>query len=201
MNMKTRFLLAGACCLVAAVQQLPAQSNKAELYGGYVYTKVNPIAPLPKANMNGWVGSVTGYVNRWFGVGGEVSAVFGDIGKEVGALPPHAHIYSYLFGPQLRFVDKAKAQAGVKFLLGGSFAQVNLASGTSATQIQALANAGYTGFNQTKFSMMVAVPLDYSVTKVLALRVEPGIYITDFNHTKQSNFRFSVGPVFRFGAH
>lgn len=200
MTIRNRFILAGACCVLAAVQQLPAQNNTVELYGGYVYTKANPEAPLPKANLNGWVGSPTAYVTRWLGLGGEISAVFGDIAKEVSAPGPHAKEYSYLFGPQFRFVDKAKAQAGVKVLIGGAFAQVNLASATTVPQIQALTAAGYSGFNQTKFAMMIAVPVDYSVSKLLAIRVEPGIYMTDFNKTKQANFRFSAGPVFRFGA-
>ena len=66
--------------------------------------------------------------------------------------------------------------------------------------MQALAAAGYGGFNQTKFAMLVAVPVDFTVTKLIAIRFEPGIYVTDFSKEKQSNFRFSVGPVFRFGA-
>ena len=48
--------------------------------------------------------------------------------------------------------------------------------------------------------MLIAGTVDYSVNKVLAIRVEPGVYVTDFNHIKQGNFRLSVGPVFRFGA-
>ncbi len=192
-------ILAGACLALAAVSQLPAQNNRAELYGGYVYTKADPIAPLPKQSMHGWVTSVTGYATSWFGVGGEISAVFGDIGQEVNAKPPHAKEYSYLVGPQFRFVDTSKVQSSVKILLGGSFAQVNLASGTTAPQIQALAAAGYSGFNQTKFAALFAAPVDVGVSKLIAIRVEPGLYLTDFNHTKQSNFRLSIGPVFRFG--
>jgi hypothetical protein len=200
MTIRNRFLLAAVGCALAAVPQLSAQNNTVELFGGYVYAKTNPIAPLPKANMNGWVGGVNGYVTRWIGLGGEVSAIFGDIGKEINATAPHAHAYSYLFGPTFRFLDNAKVQSGAKFLIGGSFAQVNLASATTPAQIQTLANAGYSAFNQTKFAMMVAANVDVSVSKVLAIRVEPGVYVTDFNHTKQGNFRLSVGPVFRFGA-
>ena len=47
--------------------------------------------------------------------------------------------------------------------------------------------------------MLVAFPVDVTVTKLIGIRVEPGNYITDFSKTKQSNFRLSVGPVFRFG--
>lgn len=195
-----KYILTGICLAFAAVQQLPAQDNRAEFYGGYTYVRANPIAPLPKDNMNGWVGSGVGYVNSWFGFGGEISAVFGDIGSETGVkAPPHAKEYSYLFGPTIRFVNKAKTQVGFRALLGGSFAQVNLSSFTTTSEIQTLTAAGYSRFNQTKFAALFAVPVDVSVTKMLAFRFEPGIYMTDFNHTKQANFRMSVGPVFRFG--
>ncbi len=200
MRIRNRLLLASLCISAAAVPQLPAQNNKAELYGGYVYTKVDPEAPLPKQNFNGWVGSVNGYPNRWIGLGGEISAVFGDIGQEVATPGIHAKEYSYLFGPTLRFVDKQKAQAGVRVLLGGSFAQARLASAATAAQIQSFAGAGYTPFDQTKFAMLIAVPIDYTITRAIGIRVEPGMYMTDFNHTKQGNFRLSIGPVFRFGA-
>jgi hypothetical protein len=193
-------ILGGALLALAAVSQLSAQANKTEIYGGYVYANVNPIAPLPKQAASGWVGSVTGYATSWFGFGGEISAVFGDVGKEVsGGLPVHAKQYSYLFGPQFRFVDTAKVQTGFKLLLGGSFAQARMASGTSPAQQNALAAAGYTNFDQTKFAALFAVPVDVSVSKLIAIRVEPGLYMTDFNATKQSNFRLSIGPVFRFG--
>jgi hypothetical protein len=34
---------------------------------------------------------------------------------------------------------------------------------------------------------------------MIGIRVEPGLYLTDFSKTKQNNFRLSVGPVIRFG--
>lgn len=193
-------ILGGALLAMAVVSQVSAQENRAEIYGGYVYTNVNPIAPLPKQAASGWVGSITGYATSWFGFGGEISAVFGDVAKEVnGGLPIHQHQYSYLFGPQFRFVDTAKVQTGFKLLLGGAFAQARLASGTTPAQQNALASAGYTNFDQTKFAALFAVPVDVSVSKLIAIRVEPGLYMTDFNATKQANFRLSVGPVFRLG--
>jgi hypothetical protein len=100
----------------------------------------------------------------------------------------------------LRFLDKAKVQSSFKILLGGVFGQVNLDTSTSPAAVQGLASAGYGGFNQTKFAMLVAVPVDISVSKLIAVRFEPGLYVTDFSKERQSNFRFSVGPVFRFGA-
>lgn len=194
-----KYILTGLCFAFAAASPLAAQENKAELYGGYVYAKANPAAPLAKENMSGWVGSATGYATSWFGVGGEISAIFGDLSSAQGGPAPHAKEYSYLFGPQFRFVDGAKVQSSVKVLLGGVFGQVNLNSATTATQQQALLASGYQGFSQTKMAALFAVPVDVAVTKLIAIRVEPGLYITQFNKASQSNFRLSVGPVFRFG--
>ena len=52
MSMRKSILM-GSILAVAAVSQLAAQTNRAELYGGYVYAKVNPISPLPKQTANG----------------------------------------------------------------------------------------------------------------------------------------------------
>jgi hypothetical protein len=41
--------------------------------------------------------------------------------------------------------------------------------------------------------------VDISVNRLIAIRVEPGLYLTNFNQSGQGNFRISVGPVFRFG--
>jgi hypothetical protein len=193
------YILTGLCFAFAAAAPMSAQDNRAELYGGYVYTKANPMSPLPKENMSGWVGSATGYATSWFGVGGEISAVFGDLSSAQGGPAPHGKEYSYLFGPQFRFLDGRRVQSSIKILLGGVFGQVSLASATTGTQQQALLAAGYQGFNQTKFASLFAVPVDVTVTRLVAIRFEPGLYLTGFNKETQSNFRFSVGPVFRFG--
>ena len=60
-----------------------------------------------------------------------------------------------------------------------------------------LGAAGYNGFNQTKFAMLAAVPVDFTMSRLRALRVEPGIYMTSFNKEKQGNFRLSIGQSSR----
>ena len=197
---KLNFIFLGAL-LAAAALPLAAQNNAGEAYGGYVYAKANPESTLPKEGMNGWVGSAAGYPGRWFGVGFEISGMFGDIPAPSGVSAPslHAKEYSYLAGPQFRFIDKSRIQTAFKINVGGVFGQVNVDSHASSTQINNLGAAGYQGFNQTKFAALFALPVDVSVTKTVAIRVEPGLYLTNFNQSGQGNFRISVGPVFRFG--
>jgi hypothetical protein len=201
MTTTNRIVISGFCLLFASASRLPAQGNTAEVFGGFTYIKANPEAPLPKQNMTGWMGGATGYMRPWFAATMEISGAFGDTPAPsgIGGTALNFKEYSYMAGPQFRFLDTKKLQTSVKWLFGGVFGQENLAANLSPTTIQALANAGYYGFNQTKFAMLVAVPVDVSVTKMFGVRFEPGLYMTDFNKTKQSNFRFSVGPVFRFG--
>jgi hypothetical protein len=195
-----RITLTGIFTLALAAP-LCAQNNTAEIYGGYGFTIANPETTIARQNMNGWVVSATGYARQWFGVGAEFSGQFGSIPPPSGISAPDLSFkeYSYLAGPQFRFLDKARVQSSFRLLVGGVFGQVNLSSNATPAQISQLGAAGYLGFNQTKFAALFAVPVDVSVTRLLAIRVEPGLYLTNFNQSGQGNFRISVGPVFRFG--
>src|SRR5664279_3112820 len=177
-----RVMLIGFCLLSAAAR-LSAQGNTAEVFGGYSYSKANPEAPLPKQNMHGWMGGATGYMAHWFGASVEIAAGFGSAPapSAIGGTALNFKEYSYMAGPQFRFVATQKVQTSVKLLLGGAFGQANLSSSASPATVQALAAAGYSGFNQTKFAMLVGVPVDVSITPLLGIRVEPGLYMTDFN--------------------
>jgi hypothetical protein len=195
-----RSTLAGIGILLFAGPLL-AQNNTVELYGGFGFTIANPETNLPRQNMEGWVASATGYARQWFGVTAEFSGQFGNIPAPSGITAPQLSFkeYSYLAGPQFRFLDRERIQSSFKLMVGGVFGQVNLDSSTSPNSISQLGAAGYLGFNQTKFAALFAVPVDVTVTKLIAIRVEPGLYVTNFNQHGQGNFRFSVGPVFRFG--
>jgi hypothetical protein len=190
--------------IFAAAPGLRAQNNSADVFGGYSYAKADPESTLPRENMNGWIGSAAGYATHWFGAAFEVAGQFGHIpapSSASGAPSLSFKEYSYMAGPQFRFVNQKRVQADFRLLLGGVFGQVNLASNTTQAQINQLGAAGYGGFNQTKFAALFAIPVDVSVNRLLAIRVEPGIYLTNFNQSGQGNFRLSVGPVFRFGGH
>ena len=198
---RNRHLIIGLCLLFVAAHGLPAQNASAELFGGYSYAKANPLVLLPKQNMNGWVVSGSAYANRWFGVGLENAGQFGTLPPPSGVTAPNLSFkeYSYMAGPQFRVIKTDRVQMAAKLLLGGVFGQVNVDPQTTGAAALQLSAAGYSGFNQTKFAMLVAFPVDVTVTKLIGIRVEPGNYITDFSKTKQNNFRLSVGPVFRFG--
>ena len=196
-----RNLIGGFCLLVAAAPALVAQSNTAEVFGGYDYSKVDPETNLVRVNSSGWAVSAAALPTKWFGAGIEISAVFGNIPIPSGVSAPDLHEkeYSYLVGPQFRFLNRQRVQSQVKMYVGGAFSKVSLDASTSAAAAAQLGAAGYGAFTQTKFAAMLSVPVDVAVTKLIAIRVEPGIYLTNFNESGQGNFRVSIGPVFRFG--
>jgi hypothetical protein len=194
-----RVFLAGIGLMFAGVACLPAQDHRAEVFGGYSYAKINPEVNQPKENAHGWMGGASGYANKWLGAGFEIAGQFGNMSTPSGTPSVSFKEYSYLVGPQVRFLSTKRVNAGAKVLLGGVFGQARLASGATAAQVQVLSAAGFSNFDSTKFAMMVGFPVDATVTRLIALRVEPAWYRTSFSNQHQSNFRISVGPVFRFG--
>jgi hypothetical protein len=190
-----------AIFMLAFAAPLLAQSSTVELFGGFGFTIANPETNIARQNMDGWVGSATGFLNRWFGVGAEFSGQFGSIPPPSGITSPDLSFkeYSYVAGPQFRFLNQARVQSSFRLMVGGVFGQVNLPSTATPAAISQLGAVGYLGFNQTKFAALFAIPVDISVSRLIAIRVEPGLYLTNFNQSGQGNFRISVGPVFRFG--
>ncbi len=68
----TLFVLVGVFSLPVSAQDYP----KGELFGGYQFTHLNP-----GINANGWNASITGNVNRWFGVTADFSGAYKNGGK------------------------------------------------------------------------------------------------------------------------
>ena len=131
----SRHILFALCLTATAIQTLPAQDASGEVFGGYAYTKNNPLVQLPKENLHGWMGGATGYFNRWFGLGLEIAGQFGEIPPPSGVTSPNLSFkeYSYLAGPSFRFVKTERFTVGAKLLLGGIFGQVRVDPATSAT--------------------------------------------------------------------
>ncbi len=54
--------------------------------------------------------------------------------------------------------------------------------------------------NGTNFSLAVGVPIDYNLAPGLAVRIQPGYWLTTFGSTAQvKNLGFNAGLVYRFG--
>jgi hypothetical protein len=174
------------CALAAGLPHLSAQtSDIVELYGGFNYTNTTPEAVVPKAGLDGFVVGVGAFAFHWFGAAFELSKQYGTVSSSGGTFAnADLHESSFLAGPQFRFLNTKHVSATAKTLLGGVQGQV-FQPGSQESQ--------------TRFAVMLGANVDIGITKMLAFRVEPGIYRTSFDHQNQNSFRISFGPVLRFG--
>ena len=173
---KLMMALAIACLLALPVF---AQENyKAEIFGGYQYTRVNPGSGMSGENFNGWNAAVTGNVNSWFGITGDISGGY----KDFSGL--NVKVHNFLFGPTLSYNKAEKVKPFAHVLFGVSHA-----------------SAGFLGVSASEnaFAMALGGGLDVGVHKNVAIRLGQFDYVmTRFDSETQNNFRLSTGIVFRF---
>jgi len=161
--------------LLLAVPAMAQNTPKAELFGGYSYLRVNPGSGLDGINAHGWIASLTGNANDWFGVTGQFTGHYGDIFGASG------NMYTYMFGPRIASHSNEKWTPYVHFLFGG-------------------ARASGGGLSETAFAMDFGGGFDYNANDKIAFRVVQFDYIpTKFVSDWQHNFAISTGIVFRFG--
>ncbi|HWR15300.1 MAG TPA: hypothetical protein VN577_10745 [Terriglobales bacterium] len=161
---------------LAVLFALPAFSQndyKAEVFGGYQYTRVEG------ESFNGWNAAVTGNVNNWLGITGDISGGY----KSVGGVKVKVH--NFLFGPTVSYNQYEKVKPFAHVLFG-----VSHASGSVD---------GIGGASDNAFAMALGGGLDVGVHSNVAFRlVQVDYLMTRFGSQTQNNARISTGIVFRF---
>ncbi len=166
---KLLLLLVGLLAMgMTAVAQ---DAAKVEVFGGYQYLRVNPGQGLSGENFNGWNGAVTGYVNNWLGITGDIS----------GSYNNGVHIYTFMGGPTL---SPARSKSLVPFV-HALFGDVHASGG---------------GVSDNAFGMALGGGLDVlGVHGHIGVRLAQADYVMSrFASATQNNFRYSAGVVFRF---
>jgi opacity protein-like surface antigen len=145
------------------------ESSAGDIYLGYSLLNGNPLN-----SASGFEAALTGNVRDWFGLKADFSANYKSFS---GA---GAREYNMLFGPQLshhvgKFRIYAHGLAGVSHFSGF-------------------------GFNsQNSVGWVLGGGVDYGLTSHFAFRPAQFDYLgSHFFSTTQSNFRYSVGLVYRF---
>ncbi len=146
----------------AMAQDLP----KADVFGGYSYMRVNPSG----VNANGWEAALTGNFTENFGITADFS----------GHYARGAHIYTYVFGPQIAArVDKLKPFGHV--LLGGN-------------------SIGDGGSSDTSYALLLGGGLDVDFVQPISIRLGQADYVRTHHFDRgQNDFRFSIGIVVHLG--
>jgi hypothetical protein len=188
--MKFQFARIVMSCALALIgfQHMNAQST--EVFGGFTTGQMKPEG-TDQPTMNGWNASFTRYVTPRFGITGDVAGYYGTAhptDSNGTSNPLDLRQYSFMAGPQFRLLHTQRFDTSVRALFGGAYGYLPGMSESSNLRAE-----------DSGFSSLFGGNFDLHLTRKVALRFSPGIYLTQFGGETQKNFRFSVGPVFHFG--
>jgi peptidoglycan-associated lipoprotein len=164
--------------LLLSLPAIAQETPKAEVFGGYSYAG---------GNFHGWNASVTGNVNKWFGVTADFSGQYGGAIDEDG-FDERQRVHSYLFGPRFS-ARKKRVMPFAHALVGASRLKTELTGfGQRFT------------FSDTSFALVLGGGLDIRVNSAIAIRAIQLDYLrTGFFNETQNKGRIAFGVVFRLG--
>jgi hypothetical protein len=190
------FALAATLVLSAAVA--PAQYDDAgEIFIGYSHLSFEPETQIDSKGLNGFEGSLSGYVNEWLGMTGDVSYYRGTTALNPplgGTANVDLQLWNYLLGPQVRVVRHKRVSGMLRTLFG-------ISRGSASPNTFQLDNGGSLrlAIQESKFALSIGGGLDVNINEQLAWRViQPEYLMTSFAGGRQGNFRFSTGLIYRF---
>ena len=174
---KALTMLAALVCMIA-LPAIAQENSKAEIFGGYQYTRINPGSGASSENFNGWNTAFTANLNQWLGVTADISGAY----KDFSGVSAKEH--NFLFGPTVSYTNSEKVKPFAHVLFGVSHA-----------------GAGFSGIgvSDNAFAMAFGGGADVTLNKNFAVRVGQFDYLmTRFGGDSQNNLRFSTGVIYRF---
>jgi len=160
---------------LAAFAQEGGNTPKAEIFGGYQYTRFDG-----GVNANGWNTSIAGNLNNWFGIAGDFSGAY----KSQSGVS--FHNYTYTFGPVFSYRHNEKFTPFAHFLIGGASASASV-SGVGSGSSSGLA-------------MMFGGGLDVNASRRFALRAVQFDWLGLHSNgvSDNNNMRISTGILIRY---
>src|SRR5216684_5677106 len=185
-------------------------TQRVEVFGEYSYLRFNPTIPhLNNRSFNGGGGGLTFNLTRYFGIKGELmgygSTTFSisttaPIVTPKGTIPvgnfnSQANMFTYLFGPVVKFPTSRFTPFG-EILFGGS--NSNGYANLSRAIVAGGGTISATG-TQHPFTMAVGGGLDFHINKNFSIRpIELDWVLTRYtnplsNTNNQNSFRYTAG--------
>jgi len=194
MSFRSRFLFLPCALGLFATQHIAAQSL--ELFGGVTVANMKPEKDYHNLTMSGWNTAFTLYPTYRLGLAADFAGYYGTAQAAPGVSTDQSEFgvrqYSFLAGPQFRLIHKRLFDTSFKALFG--------AARGYALDVPGSLSSTHGSFDETKFTALFGTNFDLNISRKVALRFSPGIYVTQFGPSEtQTSFRFSFGPVFRFG--
>jgi Outer membrane protein beta-barrel domain len=178
-----KLILVVGMLLALPLVSLAQDAPKVEIFGGYSY-----LNPDDADDLHGWNASVSGNVNKWFGIKSDFSGHYDRYDLARGdRLSVSTHFF--LAGGQFTYRGSDKIQP---------FA--HLMAGTVLYHAKARTANTVTTLNDTGFALAAGGGVDVKIAKALAVRLIQAdyIYVRD-EGLNIHNFRLSTGLVVRLG--
>lgn len=176
-----------AVCVVVVVCSFTVVAQeyvKDQAFGGFQYTSFDAFN-IQHVNLLGWNAQFTHYLNKPFGITGEVTGSYGS--PTVGGIGTSLPTYTFMFGPTMR-APLAKSTPFVHALFGA--AHMSNSQGI---------------YSSTGFSMALGGGWDLQLSRSIDWRVVQIDYLatrlhdpTGTGNPQQNNFRFATGIVYKF---
>jgi hypothetical protein len=210
-KMKITKTILSVAILICGVAAWAQDYQKAEVAVDYSYFRYNPSHAYTKNghSLNGAGGSFDYNFSKYLGIKMELEG-YGSYGYTfvvpnpvittkgtipAGVFHANGNMFTYLFGPQVKF-RTPKFEPYGQILFGGGHSNVyaNLFTASGATGTAPAGNC---------FALSFGGGVDLPVNKTIAIRpAEVDYVLTRFNNSvtgNQSNFRYQAGVVFSFG--
>ena len=213
--MKTsRRILMGACVLLLGLTAWAQEFPRAEVAVDYSYARFNPTAFGTKGHsLNGGGGGLTLNLNQYLGIKMDLQGYGSNTSFFVippstnfpggGSAKVQGNLFTYLFGPQIKFRAKGFQPFG-QFLFGGAHSNAY----GNAYQTICQPTAGACAFGKAPagnaFAMSAGFGLDIPINKTVSFRPAEvdwlySHFTNQFANGSQNSFRYSAGVVFNFG--
>jgi len=176
-----------AVCVIVVVCSFAVVAQeyvKAQAFGGFQYTSFDAFN-IQHVNLLGWNAQYTHYVNKPFGITGEVTGSYGS--PTVGGIGTSLPTYTFMFGPTMR-APLAKSTPFVHALFGA--AHMSNSKGVYSSTGFALALGGGWDLQLSRSIDWRVVQADYLATRLH----DP----TGTGNPQQDSFRFATGIVYKF---
>jgi opacity protein-like surface antigen len=177
------FLICALWSLASLPMYAQDETTKGEVFGGYQFFHVNSgISGVDGFNLNGWNASASGYFSRYLGVTGDFGGVYGT--PSFGGTGIQTNLYTFLFGPSVRFPNSSRLTPFAHALFGGG-------------RISGSAFGG--SLSSTDFTWAAGGGLDVNLSRNFAVRIGQADFLqTRVAGSGQNNLRFSTGIVLKF---
>jgi hypothetical protein len=186
---------------LAAAQDTP----KAELFGGYSYLKGNPTSGQG-FSLNGWDASLTGNLNRRFGLEANFSDHYGKSAQDLANGTPlpasgpftYAPRFTFLFGPHFSYTSAPRITPFAHALFGGVQGKatnfsIDIACGPPRNPCSVTKS-------QMAFAMNFGGGIDLRADRHISIRLVEGDYMrANFTGNPQNIMRISAGIVLAIG--